>query len=150
MICVFGVFFFQHLRFSFVFIYWQRDIGSAASSIGCGCVCCNAGCRVYTSRRRRLRKTRSSQRCSQVAQRSLPTFLTALVKLSLRNEISRNVSYSDAGSGGSRRWCYRGETGLGLCRQRERRGQSPRWGLGGESPRSWSINAFCVMVKAFS
>ena len=47
-------------------------------------------------------------------------------------------------SGGSRRSCWGGIGGLGLCPQRGCRGT--------ETPpsRSRSINAFCVLVRAFS
>jgi len=46
--------------------------------------------------------------------------------------------------------CARGEWGLGAVLQAVCRDRAPVEGLGTKPPRSQSINAFCVMLKAFS
>jgi len=44
----------------------------------------------------------------------------------------------------------RSEWSMGAVPLAGMQGQSARWGSGAKSPRSWSIDAFCVMAKAFS
>jgi len=55
-------------------------------------------------------------------------------------------------SGGSRKSNYGVQGVWGCAASGGAGGQSPRWWVWGQSPlpRSWSIIAFCVMVKAFS